>query len=157
MRKAQTEIIGLLTIIVLFIFLGLIYIMLTGKSDQGSLTRDVVQYEKVQSLLDVFVQLTPCYTKMPYDQMDTIIKDCSTSAGSATVCGKPCKDLIIEELKNVMEAYNPKQDYQFKILKGKEEFLSQGTCPSTAETRAGSITLTTGRDIITLRLTYCIK
>lgn len=156
-KKAQTEIMGLLTIVVLFIFIGLIYIMLAGKADKGSLTRDIVQYEKVQNLLDAFIQITPCYTKVPYDQMETIIKDCHTSAGSATICGKPCKDFIMEEMGNIMKAYNPKQDYEFKILKNKEVFITHGGCPETAETRAGSINLPSGRDILTLRLTYCIK
>lgn len=153
-KKAQTEIMGLLTIVVLFIFLGLIYIMLAGKSDKGSLTTDVVQYEKVQNLLSSFIQITPCYTKVPYDQISTIIKDCYTSDGSATICGKPCKDFIIGEMDNMMKAYNPKQAYEFKILKGKEAFITQGICPADAETRAGSIDLS--RDL-TLRLTYCIK
>jgi hypothetical protein len=178
-KKAQTEIMGLLTIVVLFIFIGLIYIMLAGKADKGSLTQDIVQYEKVQNLLSSFIQITPCYTKVPYDQMSTIIKDCYASDGSATICGKPCKDFITAEMDSMMKAYNPKQAYEFKILKGKEEFISKKKCPSTAgtgddccscpccccdklketcptniETRAGSIDLS--RDL-TLRLTYCIK
>lgn len=154
MRKAQTEIMGLLTIVVLFIFIGLIYIMLAGKADKGSLTTDVVQYEKVQNLLSSFIQITPCYVKTPYDQMETIIKDCYASDGSATICGKPCKDLITEEMDSMMKAYNPKQAYEFKILKGKEAFITQGGCPADSETRVGSITLS--RDLA-LRLTYCIK
>ncbi len=157
-KKAQTEIMGLLTIVVLFIFIGLIYVMLTGKEEPGSLARDVVQYEQVENFLDAFVQLTPCYVETPYPQMETIIKDCYASEGMDTVCGKPCKDFINEEFENVMTAYNPKQAYEFKILKGKEEFISQNNpsegCPETAETRAGSIVLS--REL-TLRLTYCIK
>lgn len=153
-RKAQTEIMGLLTIVVLFIFIGLIYVILAGKADKGSLTQDVVQYEKVQNLLSSFIQITPCYSQMPYDQMSTIIKDCYTSAGTNTVCGKPCKDFIIGEMDNMMKAYDPKQEYEFKILKGQEAFITNGVCPETAETRAGSIDLS--RDLA-LRLTYCIK
>ncbi|MBM3199879.1 hypothetical protein FJZ53_02990 [Candidatus Woesearchaeota archaeon] len=151
-KKSQTEIMGLLTIVVLFIFIGLIYIMLAGKADKGSLTRDVVQSEKVQSLLSSFMQLTPCYSKVPYDQMDVIIKECYTSSGGL-VCGEPCKEFIIAEMDDVMKAYNPRQEYEFKILKGKEEFISKGGCTGASETKAGSVDL---RDI-TIRLTYCIK
>ena len=58
MKKAQTEIIGLMVLVILFIFVGLIYIMFSGESEE-SITRDVKQTAKVKNLLKAYTQITP--------------------------------------------------------------------------------------------------
>jgi len=157
MRKAQTEIIGLLVIVILFIFVGLIYVMLTGKSDDESLTRDVVHTGKVQNFLDAFVQVTPCYTKIPFEQMSTVIKNCYISDGEESICGKNCKDLITDTLEAAMEEYNAKQEYEFKIISAdEEEFISIGGCTDTISTPTATERIIAGQ-AITLRMTYCMK
>ena len=68
--------------------------------------------------------------------MDKIIKDCYISDGTGMICGTDCKPWITEKLTGVMAAYNPNQDYIFKIIdKNDAEFLKIGTTCS-AETRS---------------------
>lgn len=149
---------GLVAIIVIFIFIGLIYLMFAGKPDQGSLTRDITQVGKAQNILDSFVQITPCYATLPYEQMDNLIKECYTSAGSSTACGEPCKDYIAQTMDEMVKAYNPDLKYEFKILIQEEEFLSQGACPAaTKEERVATENMPAGKDILTLKITYCIQ
>lgn len=157
-KKAQTEIIGLMVIVILFVFVGLIYIMFAGKGDQGRLTEDVTQTGKVQNMLDAFVQLTPCYEKTPFDQMDEIIKECYTSAGTDIVCEKNCKTFITDTLDELMKAYNDKQSYEFYILEpDKTEFIeAEQKCLGTAETRAATDRVLAGGQALTLKLVYCI-
>jgi len=156
MKKSQAEIMGLLAIVVMFIFGGLLYIMFAAKGGSEPLTRDVVQYEKVESLLDSFVQLTPCYDKVPYDNIETIIKRCHPE-GDAEFCGKNCKDVIKDEFKGVVNAYDPNKEYEFRISKGNIEFLSLGICPPKADKRVGNLKFTDDMDTLTLQMAYCIN
>lgn len=153
MKKAQAEIIGLLVIVILFVFAGLIYLMFAGKTEEP-MTRDITQLGKAQQMLDAFMQITPCYMTTPYEQMDKIIKDCYTSEGD--ICGQDCKELIKNTLKDLMEAYNQKQKYEFKIMEDGETFLSEGNC-LTADKKVTTERLAAGTQTLTLKLTYCME
>ena len=158
MKRAQAEIMGLLVIVILFIFGGLIYMMFSGGED-SRLTRDIRQTGKVQNMLDSYLQVTPCYIEKPYEQMDTIIKGCYS--GKETVCGENCKDFIQENLEDLMEVYNPRQSYQFNIKEeGEDDFISIGTCmtdPTTQSTKVATERIVAGRDVLTVKLIYCYK
>jgi len=153
MKKGQTEIIGLMVIVILFIFVGLIYIMFAGKEDTGSLTRDVTQSVKVQNMLDSYTQFTPCYTELPYPQMREVIMDCYTS-GEKT-CGEDCETLITETLDDMIKAYSSSQEYQFIIRDPKkEEFIIVGEeCPG--EAKAATALIVVGGQSLTLNLIFC--
>ena len=160
MKKGQTEIIGLMVIVILFIFGGMIYIMFAGKTDEGSITRDITQSTKVQNMLDAFIQITPCHTKIPFDQMDKIIKNCYISEGKDLICGIECKKLIEDTLETMIKEYNSKQKYYFKILdKKSEEFIKiNEKCPPTAKTTpTATERILAAGETLSLKLTYCIN
>jgi len=157
MKKAQTEIIGLMVIVILFIFGGMIYIMFAGKGETGSLTRDVTQVGKVQNMQDTFMQITPCYAEKPVEQMSDLIKKCYT--GTETICGIECKEYITDTLNSLIKAYNPKQDYIFSV-KGPndEEFINTGECEPTADRRAATPErILAGKEVLIVKLMYCTK
>jgi len=149
---------GLLVIVILFIFGGLIYIMFAGDEDPR-LTRDITQTGKVQNMLDSYLQITPCFTEMPLEQMDTIIKECYS--GKETVCGENCKEFIQWNLEDLMDAYNPRQSYQFAIKEEDEDdFIKIGTCitdSTTKETKVATERIVAGRDVLTVKLIYCYQ
>ena len=101
-------------------------------------------------MLDAFTQITPCHKEISKDQMDKVIKKCCT--GTETICGQDCKELILETLDNMMKAYNPRQEYEFKII-GHEEFISKGKC--LADTKAATQRIVAGRQVLTVKLIYC--
>ena len=111
-------------------------------------------------MLDSFTQISPCHIKTPFDQMDTIIKDCYVSEGTKLTCGIECKKVITDTLEEMIKAYNPRQEYNFKILdKNGAEFIKKGNqCPTTAKTTptATERILAAGQTL-TLKLTYCGK
>lgn len=157
MKKAQTEIIGLMVIVILFIFVGLIYVMFAGRGEQAPLTREVTQAAKVQNMLDAFVQVTPCFTEMPYKQMSEIISECCVDREcDKIICGEDCQELITTTLDEMMGAYVQYQEYEFRIQDSDKEFLSHFSSEEcTGDTKAATDRVLAGSQVLTLKLVYC--
>ncbi|MFH1331805.1 MAG: hypothetical protein ABIH63_00790 [archaeon] len=127
MRRGQMEILGLVVIVVLFIFGGLIYIFFMSRPADTSMP-ETRQSAEVSNLLNTMMKVTPC-TDKPSDTLEDIIQNCYLFSGNSDYCGNPsCKSYVNEVVGNVTKAYNRNWLYYFEINQSNKVFISQGSC-----------------------------
>jgi hypothetical protein len=127
MRRGQMEIMGLVVIVVLFVFGGLIYLTFASKPPDNSMA-ETRESGDVANLLNSLMKLTPCDSTT--DSLDEIIKNCYISSGASDYCENPsCKDYIGSTVLNATKAYRQGTNYTF-IIKDYTSvpFISQGSC-----------------------------
>lgn len=151
--KAQMEVIGLVVIVVLFIFGGLIYLFFVSRPPDTSLA-EVRQSSEVSNLLNSLMKLTPCEDTS--DSLSNIIQTCYLFNGNRDYCQNPdCKDYIENVVINSLKAYNPSLQYTFEV-KDPSQFISYGTCSFPKKMVADS-SMRTGSTILKVVLTVCQK
>lgn len=147
MKKAQTEVIGLIVIVVLFILIGFFFLIFSSGDD--STNREIRQSAEVTNLLTSIMRLTPCQTEIPPLSMEDIIKNCHTS--NLEYCGFDCKAYIEKVLEDSIKAYNPSLSYEFKI----NDFISTSPC-SSSQVLVDHYTIRIGSTNLVSELKICI-
>jgi hypothetical protein len=124
--RGQMEIMGLVVIIVLFIFGGLIYLFFIS-GPQDTTLPEVRESAEVSNLLNAIMKMTPCNTTTAtlYD----IVHDCFLANGNMDVCAKGCKDFINMTFSGVFKVYSPSGQFEYTIKEvSKPDFLKGGSC-----------------------------
>lgn len=152
--RGQMEIMGLVVIVVLFIFGGLIYLFFISGPKDTSLP-EVRQSAEVSNLLNAIMKMTPCESSS--DSFDDIIHNCFIALGSMDVCGVGCKDYINQTFVNVTHAYSPSGQYYYIIKEQSgSEFLKGGNCTLPRRMAAES-TIRVGTKILKVGLSGCYQ
>jgi len=112
MKKAQTETIGLVAIVILVIFILIIYIMFSA---QPKKTTTIKQNVVVHNLLNAILKINPsCGEEISNKQLYKIIsKGCPTNP-----CGTSdsCEIYVKEQLEEAVNAYLAGTDYKLNKL-----------------------------------------
>ena len=134
--RGQMEIMGLVVIVILFIFGGLIYLFFISGPEDTTLP-EVRESAEVSNLLNAIMKMTPCQTTSAsfYD----IVHDCFLANGNMDICELGCKDYINKTFANVTRAYSSSGQFQYTIKEvSKPEFLKEGNCTFTRRMAAES-------------------
>tara|TARA_B100000315_G_scaffold215748_1_gene215232 strand:+ start:25 stop:462 length:438 start_codon:yes stop_codon:yes gene_type:complete len=122
MKKAQTEIIGLVVIVILFIVIAVIFVKLSTAPKSKSVIKESVE---VSNLLNAVVKLTPCKEDKELSSLSDIIAECENQQ----YCNENCKEYIEKQVNNVMSsALDKKKSYNMIITKRGDTFIEQGDC-----------------------------
>jgi len=136
-NKGQTEVMGLVVIVVLFVMILMFYIAFSLNARTPGILEGTVQI-RADYMMDAVLKYTPeCYGIIK--PIREIIKECDFDANNE-ICHEPCMDLLKEESRNIIRLA-PKEGnrygYDFKIEKRKnnaEKKLEVVKCDaSTAE------------------------
>ncbi len=113
MKKAQTEILGLLVIVILFIVLGFIFLKFSSSTKTQPTIRQNIE---VVNLVNAIRKFTPDPTTRPPTSMRDYIRNCDS---------QQCKDRITQNIREIMNnALDKKTTYSFVIKKNNQEWLS---------------------------------
>ena len=155
-RKAQTEIMGLVVIVILFIFIGLIYLMFSG--DEGEDPNVLIRESTaVQNLIGAYAKITPCSEIMPPMPMEKIISECYGNP-NLEFCGKPCQDTIKDVMAETVASYSPNVTYAFEVYDlDNKTFVSSGTCSKKEPGNVGKKYVTSGKVRLEAWLKICRK
>jgi len=116
MKKAQTEVIGLLVIVILFIVIFFFYISFSGRSNDNELRQSVES--------SYFLRAMMFYTPVNCDkQIKEIIEDCRSGK---VICSMDCKELLDKEIGNILDKLD--RDYRFSIKAQEYEYNRLGSC-----------------------------
>jgi hypothetical protein len=125
MKKAQTEIIGLMVIVILFIIIGTVFIAFTFRRSPENI--EIRQSTKVTNLMNAIMKYTPCETDPKKESIEGIIRICDDN----DYCSMPCKTYLEKEIKSILEkSLDGTQKFRFIVNKNKAVFLEiQGDKP----------------------------
>ncbi len=114
MKKAQTEMLGLVVIVILIIFALVIYILFSAQSKPETNTKQSII---VYNTLNAILKLNPsCNQETLLKPMHRIISDCTKSTQSPCASSNSCWDYVKKQLKNALEAtLGQKRQYQLVI------------------------------------------
>ncbi len=151
--RGQMEILGLVVIIVLFIFGGLLYVVFSSKPADMSLP-ETRESAEVASLLNSVMKLTPC--EDTYDSLDEIIKNCYIANGNSDYCNNAsCKDYISNVVRGVTSSYDSNTQYMFNVTESSgRPFMSGGMC-NTSKRMAADSSIRVGNKVLRAVLTAC--
>ena len=124
MRKGQTEVIGLLVIVILFIIIFFIFLAFSSK-DEGE--RELRQSLESSNSLRAMMFYTPKDTdgNLCGKQIREIIEECRENK---IICGVNCKEFLDEEINNSLEASMDKT-YSFSLDSEHYRFArTEGNC-----------------------------
>ncbi len=130
MKKGQTEVFGLIVIVILIVLILGFVIMFAigGIGNDNNTVRKNLQAHK---MADAILQYTPPCPNEVQKDMRKIIKECDF-ATNTQICGKPCTDLLTTETKNIIDsihAVQPTIQYGATIEKG-QKTLQIAQCAS---------------------------
>lgn len=153
--RAQMEVLGLVVIIVLFVFGGLIYLMISSKPPDTSLA-ETRQSSEISNLLTSMLKVTPCES-LPDDSLADIINSCYLFGGSSDYCGNPsCKDYIKDSVRSMVRAYDSGLQYSFDVKAGTSSFISDGSCTLPKRMAADTV-MPFGTTSLKVSLVACVK
>ncbi|MBI2130131.1 hypothetical protein HYX19_04700 [Candidatus Woesearchaeota archaeon] len=121
MKKAQTEILGLLVIVILFIILGVVYLRFSGSptSEQPTIRQNI----EVVNLVNAIRKFTPDTTTRPPTSIRDQIRNCNDES---------CRQNTNQEIRRILDAaVDKKTTYSFVIKKDNQEWPkveSSGGC-----------------------------
>lgn len=129
MKKGQTEIFGLIVIVILIVLI-LGFVILFALGSIGHDSNDIRKNLQAHKMADAILQYTPACPNEAQKDMRKIIKDCDFTANTQ-ICGKPCVDLITSESKSIIDsvhAVQPTIQYGLTLEKaGKTLTIAQCT------------------------------
>jgi len=131
-KRGQTEAIGLLVIVVLFVVIIMFYLAFSLRPEAVNTLKENVQ---VDYMLNAILKYTPECSNEVTKTMKDIINSYDFEANNV-ICGRPCKDLIKDESKKIIELADDgkqKYGYDFEIKwskNGKENMLNVKKCES---------------------------
>ena len=109
-RKGQTEIMGLIVIVVLFMVILMVYVSFSLKPKEEKTLKQQIQADY---MLDAILKYTPECGDVVKSMRD-IIKECDFESNQE-VCGRPCMDLLKEESKNIVELNKETKKYGYDL------------------------------------------
>tara|TARA_Y100000310_G_scaffold340265_1_gene435405 strand:- start:2639 stop:3121 length:483 start_codon:yes stop_codon:yes gene_type:complete len=117
-RKGQTEVMGLLVIVILLVFLGLIYLGFVMSKGPGELSTIRTNIEAENSLKAVMnVNLDDIDDKSVVD----MVVDCGYDAQKCNLLENALKDVFGVILK-------PEEDFSYSVAMDEDEILAFGNC-----------------------------
>lgn len=122
-QKGQTEIIGLMVIVILFIVILMFYIAVKLRPEIKTPLKESVQSSY---MLNAILLYMPDCGSESAKLIKEIIQRCDFDANN-NICGKPCKKLIEDNAKNIINLANNKYGYNFEITKRDKKVLSYNT------------------------------
>lgn len=150
--KGQMELLGLVAIVILFIFGGLIYLFFSSAPPDKSMA-ETRESAETGNLLNTIMKTTPC--KESEDSISLIIQECYSYNGNKDYCGNAeCKQYIREAVNNITKAYSNKITYTFEVKTGETTFINQGTCNLTKKMVANTL-IKHGKITLKASLTGC--
>ena len=113
MKKAQTEIIGLVVIVILIIFALVIYMKFSSQTKPET---NIKQNILVHNTLNAILKTNPvCAQKTLSKSLYRVISDCTTSDQSPCPTSTSCTDYVEKQLKSALEA-TLSQKTQYKLV-----------------------------------------
>ncbi|MDD5253493.1 MAG: hypothetical protein PHG05_00105 [Candidatus Nanoarchaeia archaeon] len=119
-KKGQTEIIGLVVIVILFVIIGSFFLVFSSKN-KNTETKDVI---KTSKFMPAFLEYTPCLDSNV--KMEEIIRDCNNDE-IAPCQNLNCRDFIRKTLEPSLNEFFGKE-YRFSITKTGKGFIEIGNC-----------------------------
>lgn len=156
--KGQMEILGLVVIVILFVFGGLIYLYFAVQDNQSQPLAETRQSSEVNQLLNTMMTITPCnITSDSFSEI--IVNSCYLFNGNHDYCGNPsCKDYIKGVVRDVMKAYNPSWEYSFTITEPSGAvFITQSTPCTQVKRMSGTTKVVLGNKWLNTTLMVCLK
>jgi len=149
-KKGQMEIIGFLVIVVLLVFVGLIFFMISSQPEED-VVRELRESVEVSSLLNSLMKYKHCDTSSG-KKFSEVVRSCYLN--SEDYCGAVCEEYIKDVLEGVCESYGC-PGYFFEIKNGDEVFLEDGFCDGNVKTSEYNIVA--GSEYLVFRLGICGK
>ena len=115
--RGQSEVVGLLVIVIILIFMGLVYLGFSNIADSGSLASERSSIEVENALKAVLRVNLP-------DFEDKTLEDLIVECGEEYGCND--LDYAIETL--FSSILKPGTNFEFSSYREEEEFYAQGTC-----------------------------
>ena len=119
MKKGQTEVFGLIVIVILIVLI-LGFVILFAIGGIGNDSNTVRKNLQAHKMADALLQYTPPCPNEVQKDLRKIIKECDFTTNTQ-ICGQPCTDLITKESKNIIDsihAVQPTLQYGLTIEKG---------------------------------------
>lgn len=121
MRKGQTEIMGLLVIVILFIIIFFIFIIFSARNTDEKELRGSIESS---NMLRAMMFYTP---ENCNQQIRDIAKECARKKDKL-VCDKTCTEILDKEIPNILDA-GMNKPYSFFLKAGSYQItLSNGEC-----------------------------
>lgn len=123
MRKGQTEIIGLLVIVVLFVIIFFLFLAFSGKNGDEMELRQSLESS---NFLTAMMFYTPNLDSGSCGkQIRDIIEECRENK---IICEEDCKEFLDDEIRNILNAGMDKP-YRFTLNSGYYRFsMTKGNC-----------------------------
>lgn len=114
MKKAQTEILGLVVIVILIIFALILYVMFSSQPEQ---TTNIKENVVLFNTLNAILKHNPiCNQGTLSKSFYRIISDCTTSTQSPCPAIASCQEYVKNQLKQALDAtLSPKTQYKMII------------------------------------------
>lgn len=126
MRKGQTEIMGLMVIVILLVLIGSFALVFSMRKSSNS--QDITQSVEVGNFLNAMMKFTPCLEDEERTSLEVVIKNCYKD--KVDYCDKNCNDYIEEVVDDILshEVNKTKGTYLFEIKDENNNFLQVGKC-----------------------------
>lgn len=126
MKKGQTEIMGLMVIVILLVVIGSFALVFSVRKNNNS--QDITQSVEVGNFLSSMMKFTPCLEDEERTSLEVIIKNCYKD--KVDYCNENCKDYIEDVVDDVLshEVNKTKGTYLFEINDENNNFLQVGKC-----------------------------
>ena len=128
-KQGQTEIIGLMVIVVLFIVIIMFYLAFSIRSQPKETIKQNLQ---ASYMLDAILAYTPDCGGEVAKTIRDIVKKCDFAQNNEA-CSRPCKDLINDESKKIIALGDKKYSYGFTIMDKNKNLLKIAECNSNSK------------------------
>lgn len=150
MKKAQTEIMGLVVIFMLFIFIGLIYLKFSGTPKEEPMATSRMNLEGA-NMVTALMRHTVCEDNSFRDALELCTE------GNQPVCGMPSCDAVKTTAETAVKAIMGNNTYQFTILAAGEELAkTPENAPKCERTTVNTYNNTLVKDVA-VKMLICQK
>lgn len=127
MRKGQTEIIGLVVIVLLLVVIGTLFVVFSSKTETNP-NQEIRESMEVNNFLSSIMQFTPCLEDEKRNSMLDIIKKCYSNE-ITDYCNEPCDSYVKNVADDILKNEIDKGTYVFRVIDPeKNDFLKVGNC-----------------------------
>jgi len=151
LKRGQSEIIGLLVIVILIIVIFGVYVSLSGGNDKEQLRNTKTMIE-LNNLLRSVMHYTIC----PDTDLQKALTNCLES--EPETCGKDSCETAEKEFSRIIRAYEADQGWKLGYVlekEGGEEVIFEKKISCSGDKKVGSITLRPNVGRYNLRLEKC--
>ena len=116
MKRAQTEIMGLLVIFILFIFIGLIYFRFSGTPEEEPMSTSR-SYIEGSNMVSAMMSYSICPDSSFHDALKTCIEN------EGQVCGMDSCEAVKKTAEGIVKAVMGNETYKFTLIAADKELV----------------------------------